>query len=404
MGLHPDVKKYIAERFPECVSESPGAPCQVVVCDYMWLLFKFFPDEFSRGEDLIDFIWGPIARFFDAGGETYVMCFDRPERVPRAKAEEHAKRYASKDARGGEELTKKTCDQESVPLPWQAALADRSVRKEICKFISEGALDRFLSLGYGARGKKLFSHGIDGTVRRASGVEKNTCPEHSAAAEIGEGDLSVGYWAGVFCDKVVVARVLDSDQIPILMLRCLMKKRTAACYVWLVSPTRPEREPEPYPYLPREKRMTFDAGKLIDVLFTRKVNAFEFVFMLICQKTDFVDKVIKNLGVGPSMRLSEKHFHGSIKINASSASCDPAKIERSLREMVFISGKKSANLVASADVELRRAWWNLLYWTFGADGPLHPALLPSAAYGFEASGFRPNGPRIALSFPTFENK
>ena len=61
MGLHGDVNKYLLERFPGCVDNAPPPiDCQVLVCDYMWLLFKFTPDEGTAGEELIDFIWGPV--------------------------------------------------------------------------------------------------------------------------------------------------------------------------------------------------------------------------------------------------------------------------------------------------------------------------------------------------------
>lgn len=402
MGLHPDMKKYIAERFPGCVSESPKEKCQVLVCDYMWLLFKFFPDEFSRGDDLIDFIWGPIAQFFDAGGETYVMCFDRPERVPKAKAEEHAKRYGKVEKGAATVMTCVDCDAENLPLPWHAALADRRIRKNICKFISESVLDRFLELGYGNDGKAtLFSHGTDGVVKSARSNEKRDCPEHASAAEIGEGDLSVAYWIGRYPNKVSVARVLDSDQIPILMLCCLMKKRSASCFVWLVSPTRSEKVPEEYIFLPAEKRVTLDVGKLNTTLRNDRINAFEFVFMMICQKTDFVDKIIKNVGVAASMRLSETRFRGIVNIKGSAASCDPAAMERCVRDIAAHSGKKRAQVTDSIDVELRRAWWNLLYWTFGTNGALPERLHPSRAFGFEATGMRPVEKKIDAAFPFF---
>ena len=45
----------------------------------------------------------------------------------------------------------------------------RREEHNVCpRFISESVLDGFLSLGYGKRGKKLFSHGIDCAVRCAS--------------------------------------------------------------------------------------------------------------------------------------------------------------------------------------------------------------------------------------------
>jgi hypothetical protein len=57
--------------------------------------FSFFPEDDSTGENLVDFIWKPIERFFNAGGTTYVCVFDIPGLVPIAKAEEHKKRYGT---------------------------------------------------------------------------------------------------------------------------------------------------------------------------------------------------------------------------------------------------------------------------------------------------------------------
>ena len=86
MGLHPDVKKFLRTRFPSSVGDGvPETQCDVLVCDHMWLLFKFHPDEGSTGEDLVDFFWRPMLRFFRAGGTSYVCVFDVPERVPVAR-------------------------------------------------------------------------------------------------------------------------------------------------------------------------------------------------------------------------------------------------------------------------------------------------------------------------------
>ena len=94
MGLHPDVKKFLRTRFPSSVGDGvPASQCDVLVCDHMWLLFKFRPEDGATGEDLVDFVWRPMLRFFRAGGTSYACVFDVPERVPVAKAEEHRRRY-----------------------------------------------------------------------------------------------------------------------------------------------------------------------------------------------------------------------------------------------------------------------------------------------------------------------
>jgi hypothetical protein len=398
MGLHGDVKKYLLERFPGCVDNAPPPiDCQVLVCDYMWLLFKFTPDEGTAGEELIDFVWGPISRFFEAGGETYVMCFDRPERVPRAKAEEHARRYG-----GGVPvpLTSTECDYENLPFPWYAALANREVRKRVCVFIADSVLRRFSSSNF-SRSATLFVHGIGDSVRKATVGCVSDAHEHSIARDIGEGDLAVAYWAAQYADKTVVARVLDSDQIPILMLCARTARRTRGLYVWLVSPGRDESSPENYRFLPVEKRTVIDVLGMNRALKNEGVSVFEFVFMIICQKTDFVNKIIKNLGVAPSMRSLEIHFKGAIRVSASAARCDSDEIKKCFRRTVSHSGRKRAEVSECFDVELRRAWWNLLYWTFGTAGALPQALAPSRAFGFDDAGFRPAEKSLDLDYPFY---
>jgi hypothetical protein len=52
----------------------------------MWSLFKFHSsDDTACGDDLIDYLFSGIERFFLAGGKAYVVCFDIPEFVPNAK-------------------------------------------------------------------------------------------------------------------------------------------------------------------------------------------------------------------------------------------------------------------------------------------------------------------------------
>jgi hypothetical protein len=88
MGLHPDVKKHLRERFPECVNDDvPPVPADVIIWDAMWSLFKFHSsDDTACGDDLIDYLFRSVEKHFLAGGKAYVVCFDIPEFVPNAKA------------------------------------------------------------------------------------------------------------------------------------------------------------------------------------------------------------------------------------------------------------------------------------------------------------------------------
>jgi len=220
MGLHPDVKKHLRERFPQCVNDAaPDIATEVIVWDAMWSLFKFHSDDDTKcGEDLIDFLWWPLERFFLAGGNTYVVCFDIPEHVPNAKAEEHAKRYGSA---APEPLTSTECSYEKLPAPWRSALANRRVRAQVCTFIAEGFAQRFekRKSTFPKSTAHIIVHGTGDSIKKVSFLGCRDMPEHNAACQIGEGDLSVAYWVQQFHDSNVVVRVLDSDQVPILMLR-----------------------------------------------------------------------------------------------------------------------------------------------------------------------------------------
>ena len=43
-----------------------------------------------------------------------------------------------------------------------------------------------------------------------------------------------------------------------------------------------------------------------------------------------------------------------------------------------------------SDVEFRRAWWTLLYWSYGLDGPLREGLRPAPEFVFDSKGMRTN--------------
>ncbi len=403
MGLHPDVKTFLRSRFPSSVGDAiPREPCEVLVCDHMWILFRFSPDGESTGEDLVDFVWGPILKFFRGGGSSYVCVFDVPERVPIAKAEEHKKRYAAKS----HEKPSGACSRSSLPSPWHAALADRETRAELCAYVSTGLAERFRGLGDEMRDKELLVSGVRNEVVRARAGGVETCPEHAAVAAVGEGDLAVAYWAQHYSTRTVVARVLDSDQIPILMLRANLSERRSPLYVWLVSPKRPGEGEGQHGYrgFPPERHTLVDVLGLNAEI--RKTNApvEEWVYWIIAQKTDFTNKIVQNLGVTPTLAALEEGVgarrHPIITVNGSRATCDAEEIRRSFRDAAGNSKRKRAAIAKDADVEFRRAWWTLLYWSYGWEGPLNEKLRPAPEFGFDSKGMRTDC-EPERAFPTF---
>lgn len=429
MGLHPDVKKFLRTRFPSSVGDGvPETQCDVLVCDHMWMLFKFHPDDGSTGEDLVDFFWRPMMRFFRAGGTSYVCVFDVPERVPVAKAEEHKKRYGSGPR---PEKPTGTCSSSSIPLPWHAALADRDARADVCAHIARGIVARFERHADELKEKTLVVSGVGGEVVRADANGSRAWNEHAPVAEVGEGDLAVAYWVNHFSNRSVVARVLDTDQIPILMLRAKLSRRVAPLHVWLVSPRSPptsgtsgtsgtsrwaeggiggnDQEDDPrrhgYECIPPEGHTLVDVLRLNgEIERTTRASVEEWVFWIIAQKTDFVDKIVQNLGVGPTLaaleedagrasasssaQVSSGNRRPIVRVTASRATCDPREMSRRFGSAVASTKRKRATIREDADVEFRRAWWTLLYWSYGWDGPLRESLRPRLAFGFDERGMR----------------
>ncbi len=62
--------------------------------------------------------------------------------------------------------------------------------------------------------------------------------------------------------------------------------------------------------------------------------------------------------------------------------------------------RKRATIREDADVEFRRAWWTLLYWSYGWDGPLRESLRPRPAFGFDERGMRAKA-KEDVSFPDY---
>jgi len=400
MGLHPDVKKFLCDQFKKSVNnEIPTEPCEVLVCDLMWLLFKFCPQEDSTAEDLVNFIWNPIERFFIKGGSTYVCIFDMPQYVPVAKAEEHKKRYGS---RSSEPMVSTQCSDTELPAPWHSALADRKTRAEIIHYVTEGLSRRFASRSYHFSDHTIFISGVGETVKKI-GVEGYVdCPEHVPATFIGEGDIAVAYWVQQFHDSAVIVRVLDTDQIPILMIRAHIANRTAPLFIWLVTPRKQDEIPlHGYSSLPQEGHTLVNVLSLNAEIREVGTRIEEFVYWIICQKTDFVDKVVQNLGVAPTMKALANNRTNAILVTASGAKCDAKRVVQSFERAALQSKRKRAGVRDTGEVEFRRAWWTLLYWSYAWRGRLPAALVPKPSFGFDSQGLRISPTGNLSDFPNY---
>lgn len=397
MGLHSDVKKYLKIRFKNSVnSEIPKKMCETQICDLMWMLFKYHPEEHSVGKDLVDFFWKAIEQFFTSGGVTYVCVFDIPKFVPVAKSEEHKKRYGGSQP---DPLLSDVCDNENLPRPWLSALANRKVRSDMITFIADGLAQKFAVHKTRFSGCAMYVSGAHENVHRIDCDGTHVCPEHAPVTNVGEGDLAVAYWVQHFHDRSTVVRVLDSDQIPILQLRAHLAQREKPLFIWLVTPRRNEDlEYHGYITMPFEGHTLIDVIKLNGEVRAAGLRVEEFCFHIICQKTDFVDKLITNLGVHPSLTALEKNASNAIHITASAARCDSQMVKKSFKNAILHSKRKRAEVRSDGDVEFRRAWWTLCYWAFAWKGPLPTILTPSEAFGFTEKGFRVQQ-QISEKFP-----
>jgi hypothetical protein len=154
---------------------------------------------------------------------------------------------------------------------------------------------------------------------------------------------------------------LITTQIPILMLRADLGQRTAPLYVWLVSAGKIEGPPKKqYAFLPCEHHTLIDILALNAAVLKTGTSIATYVFWIICQKTDFVKKVISQMNVGQSMIALERVRTDAIRVTASHAQCDGCKISASFKQAAAGSGKKRAAVIKTSETELRRGWWNIV--------------------------------------------
>jgi hypothetical protein len=152
----------------------------------------------------VEFFWRPIQRFFEAGGLVYVCVFDAPKYVPVAKAEKQ-----TPSSEPAEVVQFSACDDHSLPLLWQAALADRNARAGICACISTGLQKRFAENAPRFPECAVYTSGLGDVVTRTGAAGSAPSTGHAAATSIGEGDIAVAYWVlAAVHDRSTIVRVL----------------------------------------------------------------------------------------------------------------------------------------------------------------------------------------------------
>ncbi len=191
---------------------------------------------------------------------------------------------------------------------------------------------------------------------------------------LGEADVAVAHWVRMYPRRTVVVRVLDSDHIPISLLTAHSTRRRSPLYVWLRS--RGESSPGAMCDEPRD---VLCVRSLLERLGTCPVT--DFCLFVACQQTDFVRKVVQNLNAKKTMdRVLASYARGDVKkpfatCDRDVRTCDVEGATRFLRSLAAAANR--ASLVRDAECEVRRAWWNVMYWAV-PDPP------PCEEYGWRA--------------------
>ena len=281
------------------------------------------------------------------------------------------------------------------------------MRAKLCALVADGFAQRFAARRrtYPNKEAYIIVHGAGEAIKKISSAGFHDMPEHAGACQIGEGDLSVAYWVNQFPQDNVIVRVLDSDQVPILMLRVHFGGRSAPLYVWLVSAKNDGLPQKEYAYLPHEGHTLIDVlGLNKAVEQDAKIDVPTYVYYIICQQTDYVQKIVKQVNVFKTMKQMEESGQtmipqvkgskllvrdpskGAIRVTASRAECNKIKITEMFDQWQVKSVDKI--LIRSSETELRRSFWNLCYWSYGWAGALPDDLKPSPVFGFTEDGFR----------------
>lgn len=372
MGLHPDIKSFLKEEFSECFSKDvPAEHLDCQICDLMFVLYNYTPDEESTLDSLVDFIWAPVRQFYENGGVAFVGCFDDSRHVPSAKREEQRKRR--------EKVAEAVTVRSGLPWPWRPGLADAAVRAELMRNCVAGLQRRFAREKF--RSKTLTLQVDSRPSRSTADASGALSVEELETQPVGEADVAVPRWIKEYAARPVVVRVLDSDHIVIALLTAHITRRSAPLYVWLRARGMSARGA-----LCNEPRDVLDVRSLVAVLQARNMPPADLSFFIVCQQTDFVRKVVTNLGVKKILThllfayRAKKKVQPLLHLSEAEQTADLRRAFLVLRGAVEAAPR--AGLVTDVHGELARAWWNVLYWCSLSAPP------PCERYGWDPAGKR----------------
>ena len=372
MGLHGEMKAYLKEDFPECfVDDLPREHVDVQICDAMWILYKFCPDDASVFDDLAAHMWRSIEPFYRNGGRTFIACFDDCANVPTAKCEEQRKRRT--------DHVEPVVVVDRLPRPWRSGLADAKVRATLMRDVCDVLHENFKSLN--ASSTTLITHVDASPVRAHVDRKKKYTIETMPETRTGEADVAVAHWIRKYPHRPVATRVLDSDHIPIAVLTAHASERSQPLYVWIRSAKGDARDGA----LCDEPRDILCVPSLLREIERARCSAPDFCFFIVCQQTDFVKKVIHALSAKKTMRRIVNSYHRGdvlrpfLRCTLREQSFDAKRALRFLTTLATAS--KRAKVIPEIETEIQRAWWNVQYWAL----PVPP---PCENFGWTENGDR----------------
>ena len=439
MGLSADIKAFLKESYETSFirDEDCAENVKLLIIDWMWLLYHFVAkvDASSTGLDLIDYAWEQVACFREYGGQVCVLCFDCPEHVPNAKSATQAKRRQKSGGCDGEpEAIDPRISDDCLPRPYALALTRNAIRNDVLEYMIQGLHKR--------AAERISASDDFCLVTQWRNVQQSPAPGRSSRAihvpnsvEIGEADIGVVFWLKQYETLPAVIRVQDSDMLCITLLNLTNMAADVPRYIWLVSKSgcnnasprevhtldliespgaKRQRLGPSISSIGEETHELIDVNRLAADIETEYSSVDLFCFLVILQKTDFVEKVLIFANVTNTLRQAQFYLSKQQKMiivgTGSQWELDVAVLENMLQCMQLqMSGSgaspiplkygkqnRRVRLHASWVTEVRRAWWNWMYWKTAACGKLQPDLAPSRVLedGKSVHGWTPAGESV----------
>ena len=412
----------------------------LLVADWMPLLYGFNPArDGNLAKDLTAYAWNGVEAFLNTGGKVCVFCFDRTQHVPAAKSDEQIARRKTQQLAPliGQQTTPLT-DECVLQEPWFAALQVGGIRTALIEYLTQALHRHFLTrlgemqvhLRASARFEFITHWGLVQrsvfTVGQQPRVTQSSIPSYVA---IGEADVGVIYWLKHFENLSAVLRVQDTDELLLAVLNHPKLKSGVARHLWLMARTGEHTLPPGVTTTPPIMGTDRDAQRCIAAIplsiFTvglerKDIISFDalygcieekfgsvdiFSILVILQSSDFVKKIVRNVGVEPFMEEAQKLIWKYLEPQIiKDCEFDLQGLKALLKEIVaalILKGKKRAQLVDNYERECLRAWWNFVYWRTAHEGPLDPLFYPGrtdeegrSVYGWNAEGGPPKKMRI----------